>query len=170
MLNENHKTAGQVFQSSNAKSSESDTSDSDNDEGDYNYKAMTESQKDKNKSLFKYIGKTIRDTNEKGDWFEAIVEDVVMEVALKTPCFKYFENGNEDDPQYIIAASALSDCEWVLEEKQNSQLSSSSTAENNSKKSKWKGWALVDDNEVRPLEDQLIIVDGKRRRKNPTTK
>ena len=100
--------ARRAYEGSDSDDSGEEKSDIDSDVDDFNYKTLTESQKDRYKSLLKF-----RDTDESGDWFEAIVEDVVMETAMKVPCFKYFECGKDDEPQYIIAASALSDCEWV---------------------------------------------------------
>ena len=56
---------------------------------DYDYVPLTQSQKSRFKSYFKYVGKNFVDATENGERIEGHVHAIVMENANKTVCFEY---------------------------------------------------------------------------------
>ena len=154
-------SAREQIREEDSESSHSDDSCSDESIVDeYDYRPLAYKQKHKGNPFLKYIGRTFKDTgDDEGDIIEGTVTEIVMESVNKNVCFQYFEENN-DEPQYIVAKFAVDNCIW------NSDTSNTSTT-TMTKKSNFKGWALLADGEQTrvPFLDQAIEVSGKRSRK-----
>jgi hypothetical protein len=135
--------------------SDSSSSGSESDmEEDYNYAPLNRTQKSEFKSYLQFVGKHFVDSTEGEERIEGCVRALVMENTNKTVCFEYYENNN-DEPQYIVADFAISECQWI---EVKSSDNDNATKHTKTSARTARGWHYLDDDETVVTAAQLDLV------------
>ncbi len=134
--------------------SQSEVDDSEESDDDYDYCDLTDAQRKRYKSYFKYIGKNFVDKDESGEIFKGIVTKLVM-YKKKNICF-------DNSTQYIYVECLIGspDIKWQQQEQsKRSSIIDSCTASNakQTQRPKWRGWVEVnpDDEKRVSLADEF---------------